>query len=52
LRILIPQILHGDFFNSIGQKRPKGDVRVESGPPSTADIGRHGWQVSLLHFEF
>src|SRR5712691_4411197 len=29
-----------------GQKRPNGDVRVESAVPRTADIGGRGWQVS------
>src|SRR6266568_8782662 len=27
------------------QNRPTGDVRVESGLPQTADIGRRDWQV-------
>jgi len=27
-----------EFFDSIGQKRPKDDVRTESGLPPTADI--------------
>jgi hypothetical protein len=32
-------------MSGLGQKRPKGDVRVESALLQTADIGRHGWQV-------
>ncbi len=32
------------------QKRPKADVRVESAPPQTADIGRRGWQVSSVPY--
>ena len=31
-----------------GQKLTKGDVRIESGLPQTADIGGRGWQVSSM----
>jgi hypothetical protein len=30
-------------MSALGQKRPKGDVRVESALPQTADIGKRGW---------
>src|SRR5712692_4911554 len=35
-------------MSELGQKRPKGDVRVESGLPQTADIRLRGWQVSSV----
>src|SRR6266536_5626964 len=31
-----------------GQKRPRDAVRAASGRPSTADIGRCGWQLSSV----
>src|SRR3981189_1698456 len=34
-----------EFSHSLGQKRSKRDVRVESALPQTADIGRRGRQV-------
>ncbi len=37
-----------EFSHSLGQKRPKDEVRVESALPQTADIGRRGWQVSSV----
>jgi len=35
-------------YDRWGQKRPNCDFRVESGRPSTADIGRRGKQVSSV----
>ena len=42
-------MLFGTTLRSeMGQKRLKGDVRVEFGRPSTADIGRCAGQVSSV----